>query len=286
MEKRVPWSSREPASPPVPWAPRWWAVLGVGLALWIASVVVASLTGNINLIPAIVMLGSFVVPVTGVVWYLDHDPSPAFGPQLIAYSFIVGGVLGILAASVLEYWLLTLGILGTVGVGLIEEFVKALALVMMAWRLASFHPRDGIVLGATVGFGFAALESSGYAMRAMIIDIGGVGVIFSLSSLVFTELFRGLLSPFGHGLWTAILGGVLFGEARGGRLRITRAVAATFLGVALLHAAWDTMPAVMVASGGWGIIGYVAVSVIGLAWLIRLWRRSRSMPARQKAYGG
>jgi catechol 2,3-dioxygenase-like lactoylglutathione lyase family enzyme len=36
---------------------------------------------------------------------------------------------------------------------------------------------------------------------------------------VFTELIRGILAPFGHGLWTGILGGVLFGGARAGRLR-------------------------------------------------------------------
>jgi hypothetical protein len=35
----------------------------------------------------------------------------------------------------------------------------------------------------------------------------------SLMDLVSTELLRGLLAPFGHGLWTAILGGVLFSRS-------------------------------------------------------------------------
>ena len=57
------------------WAPRWWAVLGIGLLLWAASIGAALLTHDILLIPTIVMLGSFLVPITAVVWYLDHDPS-------------------------------------------------------------------------------------------------------------------------------------------------------------------------------------------------------------------
>jgi RsiW-degrading membrane proteinase PrsW (M82 family) len=56
------------------------------------------------------------------------------------------------------------------------------------------------VLGTTVGFGFAALESSGYALAAMIVREDHT-LTLSLGSLIFTELLRGLLAPAGHGLW-------------------------------------------------------------------------------------
>jgi hypothetical protein len=69
------------------------------------------------------------------------------------------------------------------------------------------------VLGAAVGFGFAALESSGYALNALIVREGRT-VVFSLGGLVTTELLRGILAPVGHGLWTALLGGVLFAASR------------------------------------------------------------------------
>jgi hypothetical protein len=39
--------------------------------------------------------------------------------------------------------------------------------------------------------------------------------------VVQTELLRGLLTPFGHGLWTAIAGAVLLATSPRGRLRIT-----------------------------------------------------------------
>ncbi len=83
------------------WVPAWWGILLVGLALWIAAIAVAGLTRNVILLPTIVMLGSFLIPVTAVIWYLDHDPSPALSPRRILSAFIIGGVVGILGASIL-----------------------------------------------------------------------------------------------------------------------------------------------------------------------------------------
>jgi protease PrsW len=45
-------------------------------------------------------------------------------------------------------------------VGFLEELAKLLALLVVARGMARHTVRDGIVLGAAVGFGFAALESS------------------------------------------------------------------------------------------------------------------------------
>jgi RsiW-degrading membrane proteinase PrsW (M82 family) len=62
----------------------------------------------------------------------------------------------------------------------------------------------------------------------------------SASRLVETEVLRGLLTPVGHGLWTAILGGVLFRTAaRTGRLRLSSALVGWYVVVALLHTLWD-----------------------------------------------
>src|SRR5438132_10233588 len=152
------------------WAPPWWAVFLGGLVLWGATIVVARITRNIILLPTIVLLGSFLVPVTAVVWYLDHDQSPALSPRRIVAAFIVAGAIGVLAAAVLESWLVFgPGVIGSLKVGLIEEFVKGVAIVVLAWGLRSYATRDGMVLGATVGFGFAALESSGYALASLFV---------------------------------------------------------------------------------------------------------------------
>lgn len=244
------------------WAPRWWLVLPIGLALWIATVATSFFTSNLILLPTIVLLGSFLVPVTGVVWYLDHDPT--LSPRRIVPAFIVAGVMGALGSSLLEFWFVYgPGLLGNLKVGLIEEFVKGLAIVLFAMGLRSYSTRNGMVLGATVGFGFASLESSGYALVSLFVVQGG-HLYLSLKSVVFSELIRGLLAPVGHGLWSAILGGVIFHAARNGRMRPAWSVLLAYLGVSLLHAAYDSFG---------GIPGYVVISIIGLLPLVYLWWR-------------
>src|SRR3982074_3194607 len=120
------------------WAPRWWAVLLIGMLLWIPSVGGVFFTSNVILLPPVVLLGSFLVPVTGVVWYLDHDPSPALSPRRILVAFIIAGVFGVLGATLLEYWFVYgPGPLGYLKVGFIEEFVKGVAIVLFALGLRS-----------------------------------------------------------------------------------------------------------------------------------------------------
>jgi protease PrsW len=235
--KEVPMADQAIGARPVARRGRQWLrFLLVGLLLWAASVVVTFAIDNVNLVPTIILLGSFLVPVTFVVYALEHYADQVVTAQRIFTAFVYGGALGVLGASVLEAaFLRQPSGLAYVGVGLIEEAVKLAALWLLAWRLPRYSMRDGTVLGATVGFGFAALESSGYAFNALFTMEG-----LSLQNLVETEVLRGLLTPVGHGLWTAILGGVLFRTAaRTGRPRLTGALVGWYLVVALLHALWD-----------------------------------------------
>jgi protease PrsW len=218
--------------------PAWARVLASGLLLWVATVVITFATGNPNLVPTIILLGSFLVPVTFVV-YAFGRADEVLTAQRIFTAFIYGGVLGVLGAKVLEATLLQQpsGVLSYLGVGVIEEAVKLAALWLLARHLPRYTPRDGMVLGAAVGFGFAALESAGYAFTAL---FGSSGL--SLLNLVETEALRGILAPFGHGLWTAILGGALFATAarsRHGRPQLHGSLLGWYLLMVLLHALWD-----------------------------------------------
>src|SRR2546427_6607864 len=101
------------------WAPPWWAVFLGGLLLWGATIAVARVTHNIILLPTIVLLGSFLVPITAVVLYLDHDPSPALSPRRIVTALLIGGVMGVLRASLLQCWLGCGRLLGAFAGGLV-----------------------------------------------------------------------------------------------------------------------------------------------------------------------
>jgi RsiW-degrading membrane proteinase PrsW (M82 family) len=131
-----------------------------------------------------------------------------------------------------------------------------------------------MVLGAAVGFGFAALETSGYALASLFV-VQGQQLFPSLPSVVFTELVRAVLAPFGHGLWSAILGGVIFYAARHGRVRMIWSVLVTYIAVSLLHAAFDIFG---------GITGYIVISIIGIVPLVYLWIwGDRGLPFRRLA---
>ncbi|MER7850900.1 PrsW family glutamic-type intramembrane protease [Kitasatospora sp. NPDC096077] len=230
-------------SPPVRATARphhWVKFFLTGLLLWVCTVLVTFFTDNSNLVPTIVLLGSFLVPATVVIWAYERYAAD-LGPGLIFACFGIGGVIGVLGASVLESYLLSPSVWMYVGVGLIEEAVKLAALVLVCRRLRVGGLRYGLVLGATVGAGFAAFESAGYAFNA-VLSIQGL----SLDDLVETEILRGVLAPVGHILWTAIIGGVLFRERRGGRFRLTAPLLLTYLGVSLLHALWDSTSGIAV----------------------------------------
>ena len=92
-----------------------------------------------------------------------------------------------------------------------------------------------MVLGAIVGAP-AAFETPGYAMTTLLKHMGDHGIM----NVANTELTRGILAPFGHVLWTALVGGALFESAqRTGAFRLTARLVGTFVGVVVLHGAWD-----------------------------------------------
>jgi hypothetical protein len=70
---------------------QWLRFLLVGLLLWVASVVVTFATANTNLVPTIILLGSFLVPVTFVVYAFEHYADQVVTAQRIFTAFVYGG---------------------------------------------------------------------------------------------------------------------------------------------------------------------------------------------------
>jgi hypothetical protein len=105
------WWSRRP----------WLRIFLGGLGLWSATVLVTFATHNANLVPTIILLGSFLVPVAFVTYAFGHADAVVTA-QRIFTAFVYGGVLGVLGASVLEAaFLRQPSGPAYAGVGLIEE---------------------------------------------------------------------------------------------------------------------------------------------------------------------
>lgn len=233
----------------------WILVLVVGGTLFeLVRRTIAS-TGNPNLVPSFILLGAAVVPAAFVAFIGGRRLVFDVRGGTVAFTGLVGGVIGVVTAGLLEYGTLRrLGALPMVGVGLIEEFAKLLvpaAIFLLARRYA--HPADGLLLGVASGAGFAVLETMGYAFVVLLQSRGNLTVV---DNVLFV---RGLLSPAAHMAWTGIAAAALW-DAGAHRFRgssVARFVGA-FAVVVVLHTVWDALGSTVV---------YVVVSLISLVLL-------------------
>ncbi|MEU6549867.1 PrsW family glutamic-type intramembrane protease [Streptomyces sp. NPDC046915] len=228
-----------PLQPPPPYprirAGLWRRLLSGGLAVWALTALATYATADTALLPTVILLGGLLLPVAFVLWAYErhgHD----LGVSAVLGCFLAGGTLGVLGASVTEQHPLHPSLRMFAGAGLTEA-VKLGALMFVLRRLRGIHGmRAGLVLGAAVGCGFAALESSGHAFGTAL-STDGLG----LRTLLETETLHGILAPLGHGLWTAIAGGALLAHRRpNGRFRLGGPVLGAWLGAGLLHTLWDS----------------------------------------------
>ncbi len=256
----------------------WWRVLLTALLLYLLGLVILIFTGNPNLFPTIVMLGSFMFPAAYVSFFYERRHLSRLTLPTIALSFFYGGLLGVFAASILEpIFIHRLNIFTAFTIGFIEEFVKILGVLVIARRWGHDSELDGLILGAAAGMGFAALESTGYAFTAFL-ESGG-----SLSATVVVILMRGVLSPLGHGTWTAILVGTMFRESKTGHFHINLKVIGAYITVVILHGLWDGLPGVIAFITGSGLDVLFSQSLVGLAGIFILWLRWREAVRLQMA---
>ena len=279
----------------------WLVVLLVGAVVWIVGAAVTAATNDEILVPTLILVGSFLMPLCMVMFALTREGEEQLPHDKILLAFLLGGAVAVVVSAYLEVRLLPSTTGTFLVVGLIEELTKGLVLVVVAWSMTTRRPRDGMVLGATVGAGFAAFESAGYAFAAVIQHQDDHPVLQILQ----TEISRALWAPFMHITWTALFGGALFAAARAdGRFPVTWPLAGTTLGVILMHGVWDQSYgwAILLTKGlrgeGWTLewpnteawvgaptegelvtfnVVYDALllvnAVIGVAWIIHNWRK-------------
>ena len=216
--------------------PGWVRLLVGGASLWGLAVGLLLATGD-RYVLGVVVLGTFVVPLTFSFKLVEGENLPGVDPRLLVRLFAFGGLLGFLASAFLEHPMAAQSVVVFDGwVGAVEETSKLAVLAFMTRNLAEKTPRAGFVLGGLLGFGFAAFESAGYAVASVF----GAG---SRDHVVIeTVVTRAVTAPFTHGLWGAVAGAALFAASRNGRFRPAPLVVAALAGVAALHASWDLMP--------------------------------------------
>jgi RsiW-degrading membrane proteinase PrsW (M82 family) len=250
----------------------WFLVFIVGLSLFLIAEEVLRLTNNPNLIPTVLLLGAFLVPLSFVTFIFEYEPVKEVPLPTVIVCFLWGGIIGVAAAGLIEYATLqTLNFASLLGIAAIEEAVKLIFPLVLFFRGRYRSEADGLLFGVSSGMAFAALETMGYGLVAL---LGPQGSIGALQNMLFV---RGILSPAGHAAWTGMMGAVIWQQRARGRSIASGAVFGTFLLVVILHTLWDffdLLPSKPVALAAVSVAGNVAVAAISLGLLARRIRES------------
>jgi RsiW-degrading membrane proteinase PrsW (M82 family) len=229
----------------------WLRVLIGGAFLFVLIERALVATGNINYVPSLLLVGTFTVPVSFCVLLYNRTKTSPIAWTTLGKCALWGGLLGSVIAGRFEFETLRyLGALPGLAVGLIEEAAKLLVPAYFILRRKYHGPYDGIMLGAAAGAGFAAFESMGYGLVALLLSGGNVTATVELL------LFRSLMAPAAHIAWSGLLGGAL-ADAAGARSSKGRFLL-IFLTAVILHALWDSVQF---------FAGYIVLGLFSLAWL-------------------
>jgi RsiW-degrading membrane proteinase PrsW (M82 family) len=212
----------------------WVLTLIGGLVLWVGLRWALVTTDNINLVPSLIVLGASLGPVVFVLYV--YERAPEVPSPVLLICFLAGGVLGVTAASVIEYrTLLELRALPTIAIGLIEESCKLVVPLAVFFAGRYRREADGLLFGVASGMGFAAFETMGYGLTALLLSHGRID---DVDQLLFA---RGVLATAGHAAWTGLICATLW-HARAYPSTTSRAaVPIAFLTAVTLHALWDSM---------------------------------------------
>ena len=245
---------------PQPWI--FFKLITASILLFYGFIFLYSQGGNPTLVPAIIFSGSFAIPLSTLVLFFELNIRRNVPFWAVIRVLLAGSVLAFFFTQILfSNTKFFLSPLGASSAAFLEEPAKLIALIILTRGKRKYsYILNGLLLGAAVGCGFAAFESSGYALKAL--AISGVESMISVIQL------RGLLSPFMHIVWTAVAGAALWRVQRGGKFHLgllkKKEFYAPFGIITLCHLIWNSGLLRHLPFYG----GYILTGVI--AWILAL----------------
>lgn len=242
-----------------------------GIAVFAGLTALTANTGSVIAVTAVLVVGSFFVPVVYVEYMEDIDAFGGVPRGAIIRVGLLTALCGIPAAAVLEAveHAGAGALVPALLTGFTEEGVKILLVVLLVRHTRYRFELDGVIFGAAAGMGFAAFEDAGYAISAL--SQGGI------PDFLHTLWLRQALGPFGHGTWTASIAAVIWQQRYVPKRRVPFAVLGAYSVSSLLHAAWDWDPV-------GGIAGFVWLLVVGALSIWRLRARVREAITQERRY--
>ena len=210
---------------------------------------------------------SALIPGFLWLWVFTHGRSYRGAPLKILLITFLLGMLSVVPAGLIEYWLIdsdeleyeaiSLGIFAVAMffvVGPAEETSKFLAVRLGVYRTRHLlEPLDGLIYGAAASLGFATAENIFYAL--------------SLGPEIM--IVRGPVSTLGHVVFGSLWALSLNPQAPASRRRLIGIAALT--AAALVHGLFNVL-----LFSGWGIPVALALVGVGGYVVLRMFRRAKS----------
>lgn len=239
---------------------------------------------NSNALPGMIVVGSFAVPLSTMILFMEVNAWRNISMYEVIKTFLVGGCASLVATLFLFsiYSVNELDFIGAFMVGIIEELGKVVIVYVFLKRLGNPTILSGMLIGASVGAGFAAFESAGYAMQPLMQFLQYSGYAAAHGQMVDEQemmdainqsiFLRGFLAPGGHVAWAAISGAalVIAGKAKGvidSNLFTDSRFLRLFIIPIALHGLWDS-PLADWCNQIFPFAGYIALMT--LVWIVLL----------------
>lgn len=238
---------------------------------------------NPNALPGMIVMGAFTVPLSLTILFLEVNAWRDVSLFKVVQMFLVGGCASLVATMML-YSVFGSGAgdgyIGATLTGIIEEVGKVVIVLWFLRRMSNLSILNGLLVGASVGAGFAAFESAGYAMQPLIQFMQQSGYMAAqgqvldasemLDAINSNIVLRGFLAPGGHVTWAAVSGAalVIAGKARQAMeasLLTDKRFLRLFAIPVVLHSLWDCP---LAAIGIDFLLVPVALSVV--IWIVVL----------------
>ncbi|MDQ7158299.1 PrsW family intramembrane metalloprotease, partial [Staphylococcus warneri] len=177
------------------------------IGLWF----LAKMFGNENSIPGMIFIGALIVPISGVIFFFESNAFRNISFFEVLKMFFVGGVFSLISTLVLYqfvsfsddlemYGIMTTG--DAFLIGLVEEIGKAIIVVLFINYQRTNKILNGILIGASIGAGFAVFETAGYILNLSFMSDQTV----DLNVMIEIIILRGWSALGGHLVWAAIIG--------------------------------------------------------------------------------
>ncbi|MDN7244644.1 PrsW family intramembrane metalloprotease [Planococcus shenhongbingii] len=217
---------------------------------------------NTNAIPGLILVGSFAVPFSLLIFFWEMNAPRNISIYETAKMFFIGGtaslVLTLILYSIFPVYHSVHGLdyTGAIIVGIVEELGKLGVIIYFIKKLNPKFILNGLLIGATIGAGFAAFESAGYVFTAM---------EFEMEAMISTIFLRAWTAVGTHIVWSGIAGAALVYVKGNNMLSSEHLLNTNFLKLfaipVILHAVWD-MP--IHINDYFYILSFL---LIGIAWV-------------------